>query len=121
MWGLALARRLKVGALAGLTVAFSHFMFNILGIVIIYPIRFIRQIPIGLAQGLGRLVLKNRFYALGYIGVVFFIIPIIIIFATRGMGGFYEPPAPAGIESTVLPDTSGQETAVPIVPPDSLR
>lgn len=63
---------ISAGNFGGVTVAFTHLFFNIFGIAIIYPLRFI---PIGLAREMGARAAENRLVPLLYIIVVFFYIP----------------------------------------------
>jgi len=56
----------------GLTVAFAHLFFNIFGIVVIYPFRFV---PITVAKRFGEIASRKKSLAFLYIGVVFFLIP----------------------------------------------
>ncbi len=87
---------------AALTVAFAHLCFNVFGIALLWPIPFIRRIPIWLAEKLGELSVRNRGYAFGYIAAVFFILPLLVIIGTRGMDtSFYEEVIPE--ESLELP------------------
>ncbi len=79
----ALLASLVTGAHAPLAVAFSHLLFNIFGILAIWTLPQVRQIPIMMARGLARLAIRNRIYPLLYIAVVFFIIPIILILIMR--------------------------------------
>jgi sodium-dependent phosphate cotransporter len=60
----------------GLTVAFAHLLFNLFGIVLIYPFRFI---PITIAKRFGDVAVRRKSLAFIYIGVVFFVIPGIVI------------------------------------------
>ena len=62
-------------------VAFSHLIFNILGIITIYPIKFLREIPINAATKLAELSVKNKLIPMLYLLVVFVLIPIFIILA----------------------------------------
>jgi len=62
-----------------MVVAFSHLIFNILGIVTIYPLKATREIPLKCAEILSELSLRNRLAPLIYLGVVFVMIPLIII------------------------------------------
>lgn len=66
-----------------LTVAFAHLMFNLLGIILIYPFK---RIPIRLAKQMGALVVKHRDFAIIYIIVAFYIIPAAFIFIPRLIG-----------------------------------
>tara|TARA_A100000164_G_scaffold160522_1_gene142302 strand:- start:5373 stop:6629 length:1257 start_codon:yes stop_codon:yes gene_type:complete len=62
-------------------VAFSHLMFNILGILVIYPIRFLRNIPINAATKLAEIAIQNKFLPILYLIIVFILIPLFIIIA----------------------------------------
>jgi sodium-dependent phosphate cotransporter len=66
---------------SAIIVALTHFFFNVSGIVIFYPLRFI---PIAISRGLGWLAFKNKIYPLMYILFVFFIIPLTLIFLFGG-------------------------------------
>lgn len=83
---------------AALTTAFAHLSFNVLGILIFFPIRRLRNIPIRLAEKLGQLAVRNRGYAFGYVLTVFFIAPLITILATRNLDFEYDPPRPDVLE-----------------------
>ena len=67
---------------AALACAFAHLLFNLFGVLILFPFEKVRRIPIFLAQGLGKLTLKNRLYGVGYVVVVFFLIPFLLITLT---------------------------------------
>jgi sodium-dependent phosphate cotransporter len=60
----------------GLTTAFAHLIFNTLGIILIYPFRFI---PITLAKKFGELASRKKSLAFVYVGIVFFGIPGAVI------------------------------------------
>ena len=62
-----------------MVVAFGHLLFNVLAIVIIYPIKPIRGIPLYCAEKLAELSIKNKLAPILYLGVVFVLIPLIII------------------------------------------
>jgi sodium-dependent phosphate cotransporter len=76
----ALLASMATGDVAALTVAICHVLFNIFGIVLLYPFR---AIPIHAALLLGRVTLRSRWWALAYILGVFFIIPVSLIAITR--------------------------------------
>ena len=67
-------------AVAGLTVAFCHTLFNVFGIAIIYPINAIREIPIRMAEWVGDLAFKNRIYAIVYLLGLFYVLPLLLEF-----------------------------------------
>ncbi|MEM1041591.1 MAG: Na/Pi symporter [Bacteroidota bacterium] len=88
---------------AALTVAFAHFFFNVFGIALLWPLPFLRRVPIWLAEKLGELSVKNRGYAFGYIALVFFVLPVLVIVGTRGLDTtFYEEVLPE--ESLEVPE-----------------
>ena len=71
---------LATNNIAAITVAFAHLLFNTLGTVIIFPIRFI---PIALANTLAKYSIKSKFIPLFYILIMFFLLPIFLIYLTR--------------------------------------
>lgn len=58
-------------------IALVHFLFNISGIILWYPIPFTR-VPIRLAKGLGNITGKYRWFAVVYIICCFFVLPLLI-------------------------------------------
>lgn len=70
----------STGNMGGVTIAFTHLLFNIFGIMIFYPLRFI---PIGLAREIGRRTAENRFFPLLYVVLVFFYIPGLCIYVSK--------------------------------------
>ncbi|NQU68497.1 MAG: Na/Pi symporter [Candidatus Marinimicrobia bacterium] len=62
-----------------LVAAFAHLLFNICGILIIYPIPFLRNIPIFLAEKLAELSVRNKSIPILFILVVYVIIPLTVI------------------------------------------
>jgi len=87
---------------AALQVAFAHLTFNICGVLLVLPIKRLRNIPVWLATSLGKLVVKNRAYAFVYVALVFFIIPLAIILATRGFDRSPEESLPAEPDVSVV-------------------
>ena len=67
-------------ALAGLTIALCHTLFNVLGILIVYPFKPIREIPIRMAEFVGELAFKNRLYAIAYVLGLFYLLPLALEF-----------------------------------------
>lgn len=76
----AMMAALVSGSQAAVTVAFAHTLFNIIGILLIWPLR---RLPIYLAESLAQLSLRSRLIPLAYIGVVFFVIPLCLIYFAR--------------------------------------
>ena len=61
-----------------LQVALCHLFFNILGILIWYPIPLMRNVPIDLAMSLGNTTAKYRWFAVTYLIFMFFLLPGLI-------------------------------------------
>jgi len=79
----AILASLVAASVAPVAVAFAHLLFNVFGILVIWPIPLVRNIPIKLAEYLAALAIRNRIFPLLYIVIVFFILPISLIFLTR--------------------------------------
>ncbi|XP_054995793.1 sodium-dependent phosphate transport protein 2B-like [Sorex araneus] len=62
---------------SSLQIALCHFFFNISGLLLWYPIPFTR-LPIHLAKGLGNISAQYRWFAVVYIIVFFFLIPLAV-------------------------------------------
>jgi len=68
-----------LGNANGMQVALAHLFFNITGIIIWYPIPFMRAIPLNAARALGRATRLFRLFPLIYIGIAFIVIPLIFL------------------------------------------
>ena len=79
----ALLAALGAGALDGLTIAVTHTLFNVAGIVLIYSIPRIRYLPVWLADRVARMALRHKSLALGYTLGMFILVPIIGIVVLR--------------------------------------
>ena len=62
-------------------------LFNISGILLIYPVKAVRNIPIRLAQGLAARTAERRIYALLYMIGVFFILPLLFVLIDKLVRG----------------------------------
>jgi hypothetical protein len=62
-----------------LQVAFVHLLFNLFGILIWYPIPFMRRIPIHAARQLGKATRAWKGFPLVYIFFMFFIVPVSLL------------------------------------------
>ena len=68
------------GGSVGVTTAFAHLLFNILGIAVFYPLR---RIPIWLATTLAALAAESKKWAVIFVLAVFFGLPLLMILVTR--------------------------------------
>jgi sodium-dependent phosphate cotransporter len=73
------------GTPGAVTVALVHLLFNISGILLIYPVKAIRNIPIRLAQGLARKTADRKYYAFMYMIGIFFIMPFIFVLIDKAI------------------------------------
>lgn len=64
-------------------IALVHLFFNIFGILIYYPIPFMR-FPIPLAKKLGETTAKYRWFAVLYLFVMFFFLPGFVFILSLG-------------------------------------
>lgn len=60
-------------------VALAHLFFNITGILIWYPIPFMRNIPMHAARQLGKATRIWKGFPIAYIATVFFLIPLVFL------------------------------------------
>ncbi len=75
------------GTPAAVTVALVHLLFNLSGILIIYPVPWIRRIPLGLARGLAAATAQRRIYSLVYMIGIFFVLPLLFVLLDKALGG----------------------------------
>ena len=61
-----------------LQIFLSHFFFNIIGILIFYPVKRFR-IPLKIAKSMGELVAVHKWFGLVYILMTFLILPLVAI------------------------------------------
>ncbi|NJN46064.1 MAG: Na/Pi symporter, partial [Candidatus Competibacteraceae bacterium] len=73
-------------AIFALQIALIHFVYNVFGVVVIYGIPFLRNIPIYAAEYLAEMAVKKKVYVALYIGCVFFLIPIAAIGLSQLLG-----------------------------------
>lgn len=71
------------GNIAGVTVAFVHLIFNITGILIIYPLKQLRRIPLRMARFMAEKCSKRRALAIVYVIGVFYLLPLLLILWSR--------------------------------------
>ena len=62
---------------AGLTIAVVHLLFNMSGTLLFFPVKFMRRIPIALAEKLAEAATRNRVWVLVYIVGVFVVVPLV--------------------------------------------
>ncbi len=83
---LAATAVLGVNAVLSLQIALVHFLYNVMGVIIIYGIPVLRNIPLWCAEQLAHLVQKRKKYAIIYMFSVFFILPALMIVMSKILG-----------------------------------
>ena len=76
----AIIAALVTGNLAAITVAFSHLLFNISGMIIWWPLKCA---PIFVARSFSQYSMRNKIIPFGYIIIMFFIVPLLGIYFFR--------------------------------------
>lgn len=71
----ALLASLATGSTDSLTVALVHTTFNVLGILLLYVIPIARDVPIRAAESLANVAVERRQWAVGYVIILFIVIP----------------------------------------------
>jgi len=70
------------GTVSALIAAISHLLFNIIGIVVIYGIPFLREIPIYCAKKIAEKAVENKLVPILYLVSIFVLLPLLIILAS---------------------------------------
>lgn len=73
-------------AVFALQIALVHLTYNVVGVIVIYGLPFLRWIPPRAAETLADLAVKRKLYVALYVGLVFFVIPAILIGVSQVMG-----------------------------------
>ncbi len=68
---------------AGVEIALVHVLFNLSGIALIYPVPFIRRLPLVAARSLAELAVESRKWALLYVAGLFYGLPAILVVLNR--------------------------------------
>jgi sodium-dependent phosphate cotransporter len=73
----AIIASLVTESVGAIQIAICHFIFNIIGIAIWFPIPYTRKIPLNMAYRLGDLVSKYKWFGMFYILYFFVVTPLI--------------------------------------------
>ena len=68
---------------AAMSIAMTHLLFNILGVIIFLPFPAIRKLIISLANKFGSYTFKHRLIGFAYIIMTFFLIPFALIYFNK--------------------------------------
>lgn len=67
-----------------ISIAIAHFLFNLFGVILFFPVPALRKLPLELANGLGRITLKYRLSGFVFLLLTFFFIPFSLIYINQG-------------------------------------
>lgn len=65
---------------AAISLAFAHFLFNAIGVILFLFVPYLSDLPIYLAKKLGSLTLKYRVVGIVYVLIIFFALPFTLIY-----------------------------------------
>ena len=68
---------------AGVEIALIHLFFNISGILLIYPLPFLRRLPLAAAEKLAQVAVRSRKWAVLYVVGLFYGLPAALVFLDR--------------------------------------
>ncbi len=71
------------GNIHGITIAFVHLLFNLTGILIIYPLKMLRNIPLRLARFIADKCARRRAFAFIYVLGTFYLLPLVLILLSK--------------------------------------
>ncbi|MDX1320781.1 MAG: Na/Pi cotransporter family protein, partial [Oceanospirillum sp.] len=69
-------------AIFALQIALVHLSYNLLAVITIFGVPFLRNLPLVMAEKLAELAAVKRRIAFGYVSTVFFFLPGSLIYAT---------------------------------------
>jgi sodium-dependent phosphate cotransporter len=79
----AMLAALAVSEVSAVTVAFAHLFFNMAGIILIWPLKPLRQIPLNMARRLAQISVRSRWIPVVYVIALFYILPFLVILISR--------------------------------------
>lgn len=70
------------GDISGLTIAVVHVIFNLFGVLMVYPTP-LRKIPLAISIRMGAIAARSRKFAITYLLIAFFLVPVAVILISR--------------------------------------
>jgi len=74
---------LATGSVSALAIALVHTLFNLNGILVFFPLKPMRRIPLGLAQWFSGVASRSRWIAVVYLLGMFFLLPLLCVLLGR--------------------------------------
>jgi solute carrier family 34 (sodium-dependent phosphate cotransporter) len=78
-----LALLFNVNSTTALSIAIAHFLFNLIGVLLFFPIPALKKLPVELSIRMGRLSEKHRATIFVFVLAVFFLIPFSLIYLSN--------------------------------------
>jgi solute carrier family 34 (sodium-dependent phosphate cotransporter) len=75
-----IASLMNANSTNALSIAIAHFLFNAIGVLLFFPVPLLRNIPIMLAEELGKVTMRYRLAGFIFLLITFFIIPFSLIY-----------------------------------------
>jgi sodium-dependent phosphate cotransporter len=66
-----------------IAIAICHFLVNAIGVLIFFPIPFLRDLQVKLARWTANLAFVNLAFAFGYLIIIFYALPFLVIFISE--------------------------------------
>ena len=82
----AILAALATAEISAITVALAHMLFNLVGIILIWPIPRVRALPIRLAEWLADHAGRNKLIPIAFVSLVFFVIPLVFVSFSGSLG-----------------------------------
>ena len=79
----AMLAALAVGEIHAVTVAFAHLLFNVCGILVIWPLPALRRLPIAMAERMTSIAMHSRIIPVAWVLMFFFALPFAAILLLR--------------------------------------
>lgn len=107
----ALASDGDPAGVASLNVAFVHLVLEFFAIALLFPIMKIRQIPVWLAERTAGFFTQGRFFAIGYVAFLFYLLPLSGVWLTGDLevADFYEPVVPQEVQELEAGEVAAEE------------
>lgn len=65
---------------SAIAIALTHFIFNALGVLLFYPIPFVRNIPMAISQWMAIQTSRKTVFAFAYLILLFYALPLLVIY-----------------------------------------
>jgi sodium-dependent phosphate cotransporter len=78
-----IAAALNSNTASAISIAIAHLLFNLIGVLLFFPIPVLQKLPIKLASALGQLTLRYRLAGFVFILLTFFFIPFSLIYLNQ--------------------------------------